>query len=120
MTNLRTTYQERFAVLEKLAIRLEGQLKEYLQDEERVDRIGARPKSLDRFVKKAEAKTADGRPKYDDPINQIQDQIGARVITFYLSDIDRIVDVIKGSGKRESIVAVSYSISRIKLPSREG
>lgn len=94
MTNLRATYQERFGLLEELAKRLEKQLNEYLQGEKRVDRIAARPKSLDRFLRKAEA-MVDGRPKYEDPIEQIQDQIGARIITFYLSDIDRIVEVIK-------------------------
>ena len=93
MTNLRATYQERFRVLEELAKRIEKQLNEYLQSEARIDRIAARPKSLDRFLQKAEA-MAEGRLKYNDPINQIQDQIGARVITFYLSDIDRIVEVI--------------------------
>lgn len=94
MSALRATYQERVKILNELAQRIERQLNDYLQGEQRVDRICARAKSVDRFLRKAEAKV-EGNPKYNDPINQIQDQIGARVITFYLSDIDRIVDTIK-------------------------
>jgi len=32
----------------------------------------------------------DGKPKYEDPLNQIQDQVGARIVTFYASDVERI------------------------------
>jgi ppGpp synthetase/RelA/SpoT-type nucleotidyltranferase len=35
------------------------------------------------------------RPKYAEPINQIQDQIGARTITFYLSDVERLDGTVK-------------------------
>ena len=37
----------------------------------------------------------DGRPKYSEPLAQIQDQIGARIITFYRSDVDRLDGIIK-------------------------
>lgn len=89
MTNLKTAYQYRLSILEEIARRIQLQLHDYLRAEQRIDRISARPKSLDRFLKKAEA-ISDGKPKYSDPIHQIQDQVGARVITFYLSDINRI------------------------------
>jgi ppGpp synthetase/RelA/SpoT-type nucleotidyltranferase len=32
----------------------------------------------------------DGNRKYGDPLNQIQDQIGARVVVFYLDDVHQI------------------------------
>lgn len=60
----------------------------------RIDRITVRPKSIDRFLNKA-SKTEDGKLKYSDPINQIQDQLGARIVTFYTSDIDPLTDIAK-------------------------
>jgi ppGpp synthetase/RelA/SpoT-type nucleotidyltranferase len=37
----------------------------------------------------------DGVARYSDPLNQIQDQIGARVVTFYISDIPQVDAVIE-------------------------
>ena len=66
-------------------------LREYLADllanEPRIDRVTARVKDPASFLKKARALTG-GRPKYSEPLAQIQDQIGARIITFYRSDVD--------------------------------
>jgi ppGpp synthetase/RelA/SpoT-type nucleotidyltranferase len=45
-------------------------------------------------VKKA-AVMVDGKPKYVEPLSQIQDQIGARIVVFYKSDVDRIDAIIK-------------------------
>ena len=95
MTDLETEYRKRFSqVLTPLASALEGHLQECLSGEPRIDRIVARAKSVDRFLSKAQ-KSEDGTPKYTDPLRQIQDQIGARIITFYLSDVDRVSAVIK-------------------------
>lgn len=74
-----------------------GSLATYLNDLlrgiQRIDRVSTRPKSIDRFVAKA-TKLKDDRPKYDDPLHQIQDQIGARIITFYLEDVPRVADAV--------------------------
>lgn len=70
-----------------LAGRLETFLADALGDMPRVDRITARAKSVDRFVDKA-LKIEKGVPKYADPLKQIQDQVGARVVTFYLDDVE--------------------------------
>ncbi|MFZ0942459.1 MAG: RelA/SpoT domain-containing protein [Syntrophobacteraceae bacterium] len=81
-------YGKRFReVLGPLAVRLETFIKECLEGFPRIDRISARAKSVDRFVAKA-ANVENGQPKYSDPLNQIQDQIGARIIAFYKDDID--------------------------------
>lgn len=56
----------------------------------RVDRITARAKSVDRFIGKALRTRDDGQLKYSDPIHQIQDQVGARIVVFYLSDVERV------------------------------
>jgi putative GTP pyrophosphokinase len=77
------------AVLEPLASRLESHLREQLEGVDRIDRIQTRAKAVDRFVAKSEKET-DGIRKYSDPFSQIQDQIGARVIVFYLSDVEAV------------------------------
>src|SRR5258708_3645345 len=57
---------------------------------ERIDRIAVRAKSPKSFIEKArKRKKGDRRgPYYSDPFTQIQDQIGARIILFYLSDVE--------------------------------
>jgi len=110
MSGLENEYRQRFeTILVPLAEALERHLKDTLQGEVRIDRISARAKSVDRFVAKATA-TEDGKPKYGEPLRQIQDQVGARVVTFYLSDVDRIAAIIERYYRRlESRVVVPDS-----------
>ncbi len=110
MNDLEHEYRRRFdTVLVPLAASLESHLKEALHSEVRIDRISARAKSVDRFVAKAQI-TESGRPKYSEPLRQIQDQIGARVVTFYLCDVDRIATVIERYYRRiESRIVVPDS-----------
>src|ERR1700687_197652 len=90
MTSLKGTYAlRREKVLVPLAARIEDHLKNLFGSLARIDRISARAKSVDRFLGKA-AKVEDGKPKYEDPLNQIQDQVGARIVTFYPSDVERV------------------------------
>src|SRR5262245_5482478 len=90
MSELEKEYLERFeGVLKPLASAIESQLHDYFKGQQRIDRITARPKTVDRFLTKAHAKE-NGKPKYTEPLRQIQDQVGARIITFYTSDVDRI------------------------------
>lgn len=77
------------AVLVPLAIRLEEHLRDQLDGINRIDRVQTRAKAVDRFVAKA-TKEVDGVTKYSDPFSQIQDQIGARIIVFYLSDVTAV------------------------------
>lgn len=72
-----------------LEARLKGVLDSYLRDLPRIDRVSTRVKSVDRFIEKAN-KLENGQTKYADPLNQIQDQIAARVVTYYLSDVDTV------------------------------
>jgi ppGpp synthetase/RelA/SpoT-type nucleotidyltranferase len=95
MNELEKTYRERFAaVLEPLSAAIERHIRDHVGSEPRIDRISARAKSVDRFLQKAQA-VKDGQPKYPDPLRQIQDQIGARIITFYRSDVDRLAGVVE-------------------------
>lgn len=88
-------YRARYdAVLAPLSASLSDLLTEHLSGFERIDRISSRPKSIDRFVAKAAKMTDQGVPKYENPLAQIQDQIGARVTVFYKSDVDSIRDVL--------------------------
>jgi ppGpp synthetase/RelA/SpoT-type nucleotidyltranferase len=95
MINIEPVYRQRFdTILTPLAEKLEIQLREYFGAEPRIDRVTSRAKSVDRFMAKAKSVTSDGTPKYTEPLRQIQDQVGARVITFYTSDIERVSQVI--------------------------
>jgi putative GTP pyrophosphokinase len=84
-------YKDRY---KKILIPLVEPLKQYIEDcflkEKRIDRITVRAKSLERFLAKAEKLNDNGKKKYADPINQIQDQLGARIVTFYMDDVDRV------------------------------
>lgn len=92
---LRAEYRRRYeGVLKPLAGALGTFLGDCLKDEPRIDRIAARPKVLDRFILKA-TKLIDGKPKYVEPLEQIQDQIGARIITFYPTDVARLDPIVK-------------------------
>jgi putative GTP pyrophosphokinase len=94
MSELEQRYRQRYStVLQPLAAELESQLREYLQGVPRVDRITARAKNVASFTKKAET-YVDGKPKYSQPMDQIQDQIGVRIVTFYRSDVESINEII--------------------------
>jgi putative GTP pyrophosphokinase len=92
--DLKANYERRFrSVLRPLAPLIERHLLELFLNEPRINRISVRPKSIDRFVKKA-ATLVEEKLKYSEPLRQIQDQIGARIVTFYLSDIERVTGIL--------------------------
>lgn len=76
--------------LKAIADSIEQDLKRQISQLNHIDRVTARAKTPDSFLKKAAKKLDDGEQKYDDPLNQIQDQIGARVIIFYTDDISKV------------------------------
>jgi putative GTP pyrophosphokinase len=81
---LREDYENRFEVLRQTAKLIDEDLRDLLKNLPRIDSISVRPKSIDRFVEKAV------RKKYSRPLDEIQDQIGARVVVFYLEDVTEI------------------------------
>jgi putative GTP pyrophosphokinase len=84
---LEQSYQARYRdILEPCAVELQKLLEGHLAGIPRVDRIAVRAKSPGSFLKKA-TKLEEGIPVYTDPLGEIQDQIGARVIVFYTSDV---------------------------------
>jgi predicted RNase H-like nuclease len=55
--------------------------------------VTGRAKSVDSFAAKA-ARAVDGIPVYSDPLRDIGDQIGLRVITYVRSDVAAVADVL--------------------------
>jgi putative GTP pyrophosphokinase len=91
VTEILDAYKSRYdSTLIGAALALEKHLQDLFAGAVRVDRISARAKSPDSFVKKALSKDDAGKAKYDQPLDQIQDQIGARIIVFYLDDVERV------------------------------
>lgn len=80
-------YSERYPLLVRLAPKLEQLLGDYLEGIPHIDRISARAKDPERFNTKATKVDEEGNRKYAAPLDQIQDQIGARIIVFYLDDV---------------------------------
>ena len=88
-------YRARYeTALFPIADKLANLLQDIFAGQPRIDRISTRPKSVERFMGKAAAEK-DGKAKYDDPLHQIQDQIGARIITFYKDDVHRISEEVQ-------------------------
>ncbi len=56
--------------------------------------VTGRAKSVASFAAKA-ARLADGRPVFDDPLREITDQIGIRVITYVHSDVQAVADLLE-------------------------
>lgn len=77
----------------RISERLECLLKEYVADESRIDRVSARAKSLESFMVKAK-KRINGHLIYKTPLVEIQDQIGARIIVSFKSDVLRISNIV--------------------------
>jgi Uncharacterized protein conserved in bacteria len=94
-STLEDIYRNKYPYLQELALKIQTDLFNYLNGKVRIDRVSARAKSVPRFVEKANKKNKNGSIKYDNPLNQIQDQVGARIITYYLADVDEIACIVK-------------------------
>lgn len=82
-------------ILTPLALALQSHLEKILSDVERIDAINTRAKSPKSFQGKAAKIGEGGEFKYSNPLYEIQDQIGARVVVFYLSDIEVVRNKLK-------------------------
>lgn len=89
MNGLEAAYRERHdKVLVALAARLEAHITELFIGVDRIDRVTARAKSVSRFIAKSQNISDDGNAKYDEPLEQIQDQVGARVTVLFNQDVE--------------------------------
>lgn len=90
MSPISEDYRLRFANLQKVARNLESLVSDHLREKSCIDRITARAKNPDSFDKKAARLDDKGRAVYRDPLTEIQDQLGARVVVFYLATVDAV------------------------------
>ena len=81
------------------ARKLEALINELIGEEEGINYLTAtaRAKDPESFLAKASKPHPDnpGKPKYDDPLNQITDLVAARIITFLVEAVDRVCEVIE-------------------------
>jgi putative GTP pyrophosphokinase len=87
--SLETEYRELKPKLDETARRLEGLLRGFMPSGIMIDRITARSKSIDRFLDKA-MKMEGEISKYPDPIFDIQDIVGARIVVLYLHEVEEL------------------------------
>jgi putative GTP pyrophosphokinase len=80
--------------LKDIASKIETQLLEIFAGTEHIDRIGCRIKAEKSFLDKT-LKQENGVFKYQTPLKEIQDLIGARVIVYYKTDVETVVQIIK-------------------------
>jgi putative GTP pyrophosphokinase len=83
-------YQQNQSLYKALASKVADILKENIEEKKlQYHSITHRAKSLESFTAKAE------REKYTDPVKQIKDMAGVRVITYLESDVSRISEIIE-------------------------
>jgi putative GTP pyrophosphokinase len=82
-------------VLIRVAKELEQVIGDHIKGLPRIDRVGARAKSPDRFLDKAAKVDKNGKRKYANPLAEIQDIVGARVTVFYERDVQTVSKVLK-------------------------
>jgi ppGpp synthetase/RelA/SpoT-type nucleotidyltranferase len=96
VSDLKDLYENRYETILKTAAEdLARHLASIFEDQKRIDRISSRAKDPKSFIKKASKVDPDGNPKYTNPITEIQDQIGARIIVFYTSDLESTKNLIE-------------------------
>lgn len=107
------TYMGILPTLEVISKKIEEELTERLFHENHVDRVICRCKTIDSFMIKAEKKDVTGNYKYDVPIKEIQDKIGARVVVYFKSDVEPIKRIISDHFQRiEERVVIPDDVSK--------
>ena len=86
----KTEYKDLLVSLQKALAKLKPDIQDTLNNERNIDQIKGRVKSANSFMKKASEKDERGLPKYPDPIQDIFDLIGFRVVVRYNGDLNRI------------------------------
>jgi putative GTP pyrophosphokinase len=57
--------------------------------------VESRTKEVQSFIGKIEARNSGKEPKFGDPLREITDLVGVRIITYYREDVDAVGDVIQ-------------------------
>jgi putative GTP pyrophosphokinase len=87
-------YRSRFDACAEVAKRLRVLVESHLAGVPNIDRVTARPKDPDRFAEKVSRRDKDGEPKYRWPLTEIQDQLGVRVVVFYLASVETVGEIL--------------------------
>lgn len=120
-SDLETQYRGRHGTLAQFARRIESLCRDLL-DQKHISfhAIEVRAKSVESFLEKA------ARPgkSYSDPLQQITDQVGARIIIYYPSDVDEVCSLLRGQfivdeassvDKRSELAADQFGYSSVHL-----
>jgi ppGpp synthetase/RelA/SpoT-type nucleotidyltranferase len=78
--------------LQVIAFGLQELCLDHLAGTPNIDRVTARAKHPDRFAAKIHNVDDEGRLKYNAPLTEVQDQLGLRVVVFYLADVAVVLD----------------------------
>lgn len=101
-------YRAEWGTYESLTERLRGLVKDLLKDAEiDVIQIEARTKEIDSFTSKIARKGA----IYKDPLAEMTDIVGLRVITYYLEDVDKVAKIIRREFTVDDAVSVDKAAS---------
>ncbi|GAA4256614.1 GTP pyrophosphokinase [Dactylosporangium darangshiense] len=85
-------YEELRPQLEPLRQKLDALVRDLLEDAGiKVIQVESRAKTLESFGGKLESKG----DKYSDPIHDVTDLVGLRVIAYYVEDVERIGDIVR-------------------------
>jgi putative GTP pyrophosphokinase len=108
MKSIFNKYKEIRPFYEGFTVKLHELLVELIKSE-KIDlvKIESRVKTIDSFKGKIERDDKN----YTDPLNQITDLSGIRIITYYNTDVDRITDIIKDEFKIDE----SNSVDKRKI-----
>jgi putative GTP pyrophosphokinase len=87
-------YTARFPLLKALCDTLAREARDALDGMPHIDSVRFRVKDPDRFASKAGG-VIDGQPRYVDPLREVEDQIGGRVVVFFRRDIPPVEDALR-------------------------
>jgi putative GTP pyrophosphokinase len=101
---LSAAFERRLPLLAEASIAIEQLARVALDgyEHEHIDRIYFRVKSPASFATKVHARKA--QPPYTNPLAQVEDQIGGRVIVFFTHDIDPIIDLLAQAFNRVELI----------------
>lgn len=87
-------YDSKIGAYEKFEKLLKSLLESLLKKECANAQVSSRTKSVSSFKEKIKRKSKEGK-SYGNPLNEITDIVGIRIITYYLNDIDKISAMIE-------------------------
>jgi putative GTP pyrophosphokinase len=83
---LRAAYEERLPLLQELAANLEHETRRQFDGIPHIDRISFRAKGVESFLDKVLERRIE--PPYEQPLIEVEDQVGGRILVFFISDVD--------------------------------